>query len=73
MFHDLYNPTETHRAVRDTVRQFASTELEPQAAEFDHTENFNEALFRRLGSELNLFGLTVPEEEGGLGSTQWRR
>ncbi|MBW2732776.1 MAG: acyl-CoA dehydrogenase family protein [Deltaproteobacteria bacterium] len=64
---DLYNPTETHQAVRETVRQFATSELEAQAAEYDEKEGFNEALFRRLGSELNLFGLTVPEEDGGVG------
>jgi len=67
MFHDLYNPTEVHQAVRETVHQFGQTELEAQAAEHDEHETFNEALFRRLGSELNLFGITVPEEQGGIG------
>lgn len=64
---DLYNPTETHRALREMVRQVAQTELEPQAAEHDEAESFNEELFRRFGRELNLFGLTVPEEDGGAG------
>ncbi len=64
---DLYNPTEIHQAIRDTVRQFGQNELEPQAMEYDEQEKFNEPLFRRLGSELNLFGITVPEEEGGVG------
>ncbi len=64
---DLFNPTEIHQAIRDTVRQFGQAELEPQAAEYDEAEKFNEELFRRLGSELNLFGVTVPEEEGGVG------
>jgi isovaleryl-CoA dehydrogenase len=64
---DLFNPTETHQAIRDLVHQFGENELEPQAAEHDAEEHFNEALFRRLGSELNLFGLTVPESEGGAG------
>jgi isovaleryl-CoA dehydrogenase len=67
MSFDLFNPTEIHQAVRDTVRQFGLAELEPQAAEHDEAERFNLDLFRRLGSELNLFGLTVPEEEGGVG------
>jgi isovaleryl-CoA dehydrogenase len=65
--HDLFNPTEQHRAVRDTVQKFGRDELEPQANEHDEKEKFNEPLFRRLGSELNLFGLTVPEEDGGIG------
>jgi isovaleryl-CoA dehydrogenase len=64
---DLYNPTDTHRAVRETVRHFGARELEGQAARHDGDERFNESLFRRLGSELHLFGLTVPEADGGLG------
>jgi isovaleryl-CoA dehydrogenase len=67
MSFDLFNPTEIHQAVRDTVHQFGQAELEPQAAEHDEAERFNLDLFRRLGSELNLFGVTVPEEEGGVG------
>lgn len=65
MSFDLYNPTEMHQALRETVHQFGLKEVDPQAAEYDETEGFNEALFRRLGSELNLFGLTVPEADGG--------
>ncbi len=64
---DLYNPTEIHQAIRDTVHQFGQAELEPQAAEHDDEEKFNELLFRRLGSELNLFGVTVSEDDGGVG------
>jgi isovaleryl-CoA dehydrogenase len=64
---DLFNPSETHQAIRDLVHQFGEKELEPQAAQHDADEKFNETLFRRLGSELNLFGLTVPEAEGGAG------
>ena len=64
---DLYNPTEIHQAIRDTVHQFGQAELEPQAMEYDEKEKFNEPLFRRLGSELNLFGITVDEEDGGVG------
>ena len=64
---DIYNPTETHRAIRNMVRQVGAAELEPHAAEYDATENFNEQLFRRLGHELNLFGITVPEADGGVG------
>jgi len=64
---DLFNPTEIHQAIRDTVHQFGQSELEPQALEHDESETFNEELFRRLGSELNLFGVTVAEEDGGVG------
>ncbi|MCB9557554.1 MAG: acyl-CoA dehydrogenase family protein [Deltaproteobacteria bacterium] len=64
---DPYNPTEFHAAMRETLRQFCEQEVEPQAAEYDEKEAFNEPLFRRLGAELNLFGLTVPEQDGGVG------
>ena len=46
---DLYNPTEEHRLLRDTVRAFTRAEVEPQALEHDRDERFNLALFRKLG------------------------
>lgn len=64
---DLYNPTDDHAALRETVSRWAEAELDPQADEHDRTETFNIGLFRRLASELGLFGVTVPEEDGGLG------
>lgn len=65
--HNLFNPTETHRELRETVSKFAKMNLEEQAKEHDEKELFNKSLFHRLGSELNLFGITVPEVDGGLG------
>jgi isovaleryl-CoA dehydrogenase len=65
--HDPHNPTAVHLALRKTVHQFSVAELEPQALEADEKELFNESLFRRLGSELNLFGITVSEKDGGRG------
>ncbi len=67
MTFDLYNPTDTHRSLREMVHQFGKEHVDPQAFEFDEAERFNEALFRRLGSELGLFGVTVSEEDGGVG------
>ena len=61
---DIFNPTDEHRALRDMVRAFAEKEVEPQAAEFDRTEQFNLPLFRKLGP-LGLLGITVPERFGG--------
>jgi isovaleryl-CoA dehydrogenase len=61
---DLFNPTPEHRALRQTLRRFAETEVEPQAAAHDRTETFNVPLFRRLG-ELGVLGLTVPAAYGG--------
>jgi isovaleryl-CoA dehydrogenase len=63
---DLFNPTQEHQMLRETVRSFVQQEVEPQAHEFDRKENFNLPLFRKLG-ELGLLGLTVPEAYGGSG------
>ena len=64
---DLFNPTESHADLREAVDKFAMGPLEEQAREFDEKEQFNIELFRRLGSELGIFGLTVSEEFGGAG------
>jgi isovaleryl-CoA dehydrogenase len=63
---DLYNPTEEHKHLRDTVQAFVQAEVEPQAHKFDREERFNIDLFRKLGT-LGLLGITVPESYGGSG------
>ena len=62
----LFDPTEEHKSLRDTVRRFVQYEVEPQAHEYNKKENFNLPLFRKLG-ELGLLGITVEEEYGGSG------
>ena len=63
---DLFAPTEEHRLLVATMQQFVKEEVEPQAAQYNREERFNIELFRRAG-ELGLFGLTVPEKDGGSG------
>jgi isovaleryl-CoA dehydrogenase len=63
---DLSNPTPEHKMLRETVREFVKSEVEPQALEYDRAEKFNLPLFRKLG-ELGLLGITVPEDYGGSG------
>nr|WP_106393661.1 acyl-CoA dehydrogenase family protein [Enhygromyxa salina] len=63
---ELFNPSEEHRLLRQTIADFARREVEPQAAEFDEKGELNVGLFRKLG-ELGLLGITVPEDEGGAG------
>lgn len=65
-FDALFNPTEEHRLLRDTVRSFTEHEVEPQASAHDEQGTLNLELFRRLG-ELGLLGITVPEAWGGAG------
>jgi isovaleryl-CoA dehydrogenase len=62
----LFNPTDTHEMLRSMVRDFARSEVEPQAASFDQRQELNVPLFARLG-ELGLLGITVPEADGGAG------
>ncbi|MDZ4724855.1 MAG: acyl-CoA dehydrogenase family protein [Leptospira sp.] len=64
---DLFNPTESHLSLRESVASFAEREMDAQAKEHDENESFNEILFKRLGSELGIFGITVAEEDGGHG------
>lgn len=64
--YDLFNPTEEHKVLREMVRSFAEKEVEPQAEEFDRTEQFNRELFKKLG-DLGLLGVTAPLEHGGSG------
>ena len=64
---DLFHPTEEHRALRETVGKWAAAHLEPQAEEMDRSETFNVDLFRRMAKDLGVFGVTLPEEAGGMG------
>ena len=63
---DPFHPTEEHRALRRTLRNFTEREVDPQAAENDRGETFNHALFRKL-AKLRVLGVTVAEEFGGVG------
>ena len=62
----LFDPSEEHALLRQTVAEFARREVEPQAAEFDEKGVLNIELFRKVG-ELGLLGITAPLEQGGAG------
>lgn len=59
--------TEEQRAIRDMVRDFATNEIAPRAAEIDRTDEFPADLFRKMGAQ-GLLGLPYPEEYGGGGA-----
>jgi isovaleryl-CoA dehydrogenase len=63
---DLFNPADEHKMLRESVRQFVKSQVEPQALEFDRAEKFNLPLFKELGS-LGLLGITVSDDYGGSG------
>jgi isovaleryl-CoA dehydrogenase len=58
--------SDEHELLRQTVRQFATTRVEPQAVAHDESSTFNAALLRELG-QLGLIGVTIPEADGGAG------
>ncbi|KQR83047.1 isovaleryl-CoA dehydrogenase [Sphingomonas sp. Leaf343] len=57
---------ETADMIRDTTRRFASERIAPLAAAIDAEDRFPIELWPAMG-ELGLHGITVAEEDGGLG------
>ncbi len=62
----LYNPSEEHVLLRQTLADFAARAVEPQAEEHDRDGKLNIGLMRQCG-ELGLLGITIQEESGGSG------
>ena len=59
-----FNPCTKHKLIRDSVRNFAETELAPIASEIDRTATFPREIIKKM-RPLNYFGLQVPKEYGG--------
>ena len=59
-------PPEARAQIVNMVRDFVRREVEPVAAEHDREDTVPFALIDRM-KELGLFGITVPEEYGGMG------
>jgi butyryl-CoA dehydrogenase len=58
--------TEEQRQGRDLCRQFADTELKPNARRWDEKHEFPREAVRKLG-EMGLMGVAVPSDWGGAG------
>ena len=58
--------TEEQQAITEMVHQFVDNEVLPIAEEYDHEDKFPEAVVEQM-KELGLFGVTIPEEYGGMG------
>jgi alkylation response protein AidB-like acyl-CoA dehydrogenase len=54
------------QAITEMVRQFADEQILPNAEHYDHEDEFPEAIVEQM-KELGLFGVTIPEEYGGMG------
>lgn len=63
---------EEHELMRKTVREFAEKEIAPRAKEVDETHEFPWDNIKRC-AEMNLMGITTPEEYGGAGSDMLSR
>jgi alkylation response protein AidB-like acyl-CoA dehydrogenase len=58
--------SESHRLLRQAVRQFCEQEIAPHAARWDEEERFPLEIVPRL-AELGLLGIRIPEAYGGAG------
>ena len=58
--------TDEQRAITEMVRQFVDEQVIPIAEEHDHEDKFPTAVVEQM-KELGLFGVTIPEEHGGMG------
>ncbi|HIA04060.1 MAG TPA: isovaleryl-CoA dehydrogenase [Myxococcales bacterium] len=62
----MHTFTESHSLLREAVRRFVESEVEPQAEHQDKIGELNLSLLKKC-AELGLFGVTVSEEWGGSG------
>src|SRR5262245_63890898 len=58
--------SEEQKAIVEMVRSFVDNEIIPKAEEYDHEDKFPEPIVEQM-KELGLFGVTIPEEYGGMG------
>lgn len=61
-----FGHSEETEMIRETVYQFAQSEIIPIADEVDATNEFPRHLWEKMG-ELGMHGITVSEDDGGLG------
>ncbi|MCV5928138.1 acyl-CoA dehydrogenase family protein, partial [Escherichia coli] len=57
---------EVREEIVSLVRQFTDEQVIPQAEHYDSTDTWPEPIVEGL-KELGLFGVTLPEEYGGIG------
>ena len=58
--------TDEQKAITEMVRQFVDEQILPKAEHYDHEDEFPEPIVEQM-KELGLFGVTIPEEYGGMG------
>ena len=58
--------TDEQKAITEMVHQFADEQILPNAEHYDHEDAFPDEIVDQM-KELGLFGVTIPEEYGGMG------
>ncbi len=62
----LLDQTDEQKMMTDMVHQFVDEQIIPTAGKYDHEDTFPEPIVEQM-KELGLFGVTIPEEYGGMG------
>src|SRR3712207_352214 len=62
----FYEKTDEQKAIIEMVRQFVDEQIIPKAEHYDSKDEFPEPIVEQM-KELGLFGVTIPEEYGGMG------
>jgi len=63
---ELMEKNEIQRDITEMVRNFVDKEILPNAEHYDHEDSFPGPIVEQM-KELGLFGVTIPEEYGGMG------
>jgi len=61
-----FEESENQKMIADMIRDFGKKEILPKMMEWDESQEFPVAVFKKLGA-LGLMGVLVPEEYGGAG------
>jgi alkylation response protein AidB-like acyl-CoA dehydrogenase len=61
-----FEQSDEQKAITEMVRQFVDEQIIPNAEHYDSKDEYPEPIVEQM-KELGLFGITVPEEYGGLG------
>jgi len=63
---NLNEKTDEQKAIIEMIRQFADEQILPNAGRLDRADEFPTEIVAQM-RELGLFGVTIPEEYGGMG------
>ena len=64
-----FDLSDEHRMIRNTVREFCEAEISPIAQEIEDEHRYPQEVFEALG-DLNVLGVPIATEYGGLGGDQ---